>query len=182
MASDIFDNAIICSKCGKKMQKVMINKNGFNLRAVRCELCKEIIFHPVDKQEYDNFIRLKEKEFNVKMRMVGNSYAVSIPREIVDFMKEQEQMMNNMVRLSFQDAGRLSLMFNNGCENACENQGDNVNNAHARVVTSKEIHIVKNGKPVLHARKFADSAHPERNQTKVFKAKENKIEEDLEED
>ena len=43
--------------------------------------------------------------------MVGNSYAVSIPKEIVDFIKEQEKIMNDMVRLCFEDFGRLSLNF-----------------------------------------------------------------------
>jgi hypothetical protein len=58
---------------------------------------------------------LRKKEFNVKMRFVGNSYAVSIPREIVDFMKEQEKIMDEMVRLSFEEFGRISLVF--GCNN-----------------------------------------------------------------
>jgi hypothetical protein len=45
------------------------------------------------------------------MRLVGNSYAVSIPKEIVSFMKEQEKIMNDMVRLCFEDIGKLSLNF-----------------------------------------------------------------------
>ena len=31
------------------------------------------------------------------MRLVGNSYAVSIPREIVNFMNQQEKMMDEML-------------------------------------------------------------------------------------
>jgi hypothetical protein len=92
------------------------------------------------------------------MRMVGNSYAVSIPREIVDFMKEQEKIMNHMVRLSFEEAGRISLMFNSPEE--------------GRVISSKEVRIVKNGKPVLHTKKVFDSAHPERSKTQIIKSKE----------
>ena len=45
------------------------------------------------------------------MRLVGNSYAVSIPKEIVLFMREQEKIMNNMVRLCLDDIGRLSVDF-----------------------------------------------------------------------
>ncbi len=45
------------------------------------------------------------------MRLVGNSYAVSIPKEIVSFMREQEKIMNDMVRLCFEDMGKLSLNF-----------------------------------------------------------------------
>jgi len=178
--TDIFDNPILCKNCNKPMKPALVSKNGFNLRALRCEKCGELVLHPVDKQEYDNFMELKRKEFNVKMRMVGNSYAVSIPREIVDFMHEQENMMNNMVKLCFEEAGRISLMFNNDESNNCQNTNNsNHPNANSRIVSAKEVQIVKNGKPILHARKVFDSAHPERNQTKVFKA--NKINNNSEE-
>jgi len=139
------------------MKTELISKNGFNLRVKKCVKCGEILVHPADKLEYENFMRLKQKEFNVKMRMVGNSYAVSIPREIVDFMKEQERMIDNMVRMSFEEAGRLKLMFNTP---ECEN---------SRVIKSREVKIVKNNKPILHARQFSDSAHPERNKSQVIK-------------
>ena len=153
---DIFDNIILCSKCNKKMQPRLLSKNGFNLRTVKCESCGKSIVHPEDKKEYEEFIRLKQKEYNVKMRMVGNSYAVSIPREIVDFMQEQESMMDNMVKLVFQEAGKISLNFDSN---------------NSRVVSSEEVHVVKNGKPVYHIKKISDSANPEKNKTKIFKAK-----------
>jgi hypothetical protein len=111
MTSDIFDNTILCRKCGTKMQKVQIAKNNFLFRAVICNKCGEKIIHPADQQEYEKFVNLKNKEFHVKMRLVGNSYAVSIPKEIVSFMREQEKMMNDMVRLCFEDMGKLSLNF-----------------------------------------------------------------------
>ena len=170
---DIFDNAILCKKCNVVMNPILVSKNGFNLRAVKCAKCSSIVVHPDDKHEYDNFMRLKNKEFEVKMRMVGNSYAVSIPREIVDFMREQEKMINDMVRLNFEEAGRLSLMFNTPEIN------ENEKNIRSRVIKAKEVKIVKNNKPVLHAKQFYDSAHPERNQTKIVKA--NKSKEDGEE-
>ena len=110
--ADIFDNTILCKKCDSKMQKGSIVKGGFIFRALICPKCNEKIIHPLDQQEYDKFINLKNKEFHVKMRLVGNSYAVSIPKEIVSFMKEQEKIMNDMVRLCFEDFGKLSLDFN----------------------------------------------------------------------
>lgn len=153
---DIFDNTILCSKCDKKMVQKLLTKNGFNLRTVKCEHCGNSIIHPEDKQEYEEFVRLKQKEFNVKMRMVGNSYAVSIPREIVDFMQEQESMMNNMVKLCFEEAGRIRLDFDN---------------SNSRVVSSEEVKVVKNGKVISHVKKVSDSANPEKNKTKVFEIK-----------
>jgi hypothetical protein len=156
--NDIFDNAILCNNCKKIMKQVLVSKNGFNLRALKCEKCGEIIVHPVDKQEYDNFMRLKNKEFEVKMRLVGNSYAVSIPREIVNFMKEQEKVMNDMVKLCFEDMGRVSLNFNSS------------DSEKTRVIKTKEVRIMKNNQPVLHTKQFFDSANPNKVQTKVFKA------------
>ena len=109
--NDIFDNKILCKKCNREMKKVTFEKNGFRLRAVSCSNCGEKIIHPSDLQEYKDFSSLRNKVFKVKMRIVGNSYAVSIPKEIVNFMKDQEKMMDDMVRLCFNDAKKLSLSF-----------------------------------------------------------------------
>jgi hypothetical protein len=54
------------------------------------------------------------------MRLVGNSYAVSIPKEIVSFMRAQEEIMNDMVRLCFEDLNKLSLSFEKEKENVEE--------------------------------------------------------------
>ncbi len=114
--TDIFDNPILCNKCNSRMKKSNVEKNGFIFRAVVCPKCNEKIIHPVDEQEYNRFINLKNKEFRVKMRLVGNSYAVSIPKEILSFMheqmNEQKRMADDMVRLCFEEMGRLSLNFN----------------------------------------------------------------------
>lgn len=93
------------------MKKAKIVKDNFLFRAMICPKCSLKIIHPVDEQEYNKFINLKNKEFKVKMRLVGNSYAVSIPKEIVLFMREQEKIMDDMVRLCFEDIGKVSLNF-----------------------------------------------------------------------
>ena len=109
---DIFDTTIFCKECNEEMQKTQMKKSGFILRLVVCPDCNEKIVHPLDEQEYNKFINLKNKEFRVKMRLVGNSYAVSIPKEIVSFIRSQERMVDDMVKLCFEDFGRLSLSFN----------------------------------------------------------------------
>lgn len=148
------------------MKPVLISKNGFNLRVMKCEKCNETIVHPADKQEYEEFIRLKNKEYEVKMRMVGNSYAVSIPREIVSFMQDQESMINNVVKLCFSEPGKISMLFNT--PEANEN---------ARTVSSKEVKIMKNGK-VFHVKQIIDSANPQNNKKVILRndLKENKEE------
>jgi len=108
---DIFDNKILCRKCGSKMKKIQLVKDGFLLRAMGCPKCNEKLVHPLDENKYNKFINLKNKEFKVKMRLVGNSYTVSIPKEIVSFMNQQKQIMNDMVKLCFEEMDRLSLNF-----------------------------------------------------------------------
>ena len=109
--TDIFNNKILCGKCDVQMMPFNISKNGFVLRAVECPRCHARIVHPKDEQEYNDFIELKKKQFNVKMRYVGNSYAVSIPKEIVNFMHDQEKMVDDMVKLCFEEFGLISLNF-----------------------------------------------------------------------
>ena len=160
MAHDIFDNTILCKDCNRKMEKSNISRNGYILRSLVCGKCNEKIIHPKDEENYNKFINLRNKEFNVKMRMVGNSYAVSIPKEIVSFMNNQKKIMDDMVRLCFEEAGKLSLNFQNSEDKS------------ARIVKAREIHVVKNGKPVFHSKQFYDSAHPERNANKIKKFEE----------
>ena len=109
--SDLFNNTILCGKCNLKMKPIEFEKNGFVLRAVQCEKCGDKIIHPKDEEEFKRFSELRSKQFHVKMRIVGNSYAVSIPKEIVDFIKQQERIMDDMVRLCFNDARKLSMTF-----------------------------------------------------------------------
>lgn len=125
---DIFNHRILCQKCDAEMHKGEIIKNGFRLRTLVCPHGHDRLIHPTDEEEYRKFKTLRGKEFKVKMRIVGNSYAVSIPKEIVSFMREldqrnlacskirnieheQEKMMDDMVRLCFEDVKRLSLNF-----------------------------------------------------------------------
>jgi len=108
---DIFEQKVLCSNCDRVMNRVDIVKNGFTLRVLQCAKCGQKVAHPADMQEYNNFMSLKNKVFKVKMRIVGNSYAVSIPKEIVNFMREQDRIMDDMVRLCFNEAKKLSLIF-----------------------------------------------------------------------
>jgi hypothetical protein len=122
---DIFDEVIMCNKCKKRMTPIHVVKNGFKIRTLECSHCGKRIYHPTDVEEYKRFTQLKQRPFAVKLRIVGNSYTVSIPREIINFMGEQdlhttmkEQMKrmdelgNKMIRMMLEESGKLSLFFN----------------------------------------------------------------------
>ena len=71
---DIFDNKILCKNCEKVMKPILISKNGFNLRAMKCEKCSEVLVHPTDKQEYENFMQLKN--IKKKIRKIGKTMII----------------------------------------------------------------------------------------------------------
>jgi uncharacterized paraquat-inducible protein A len=110
--SDIFNETISCKDCDVKMNHIIVNKQGLELRAIECPSCNKKIIHPADLNSVENFKNLKGKTYNVKLRVIGNSHAISIPKEIVDFVKHQEKIMDDMVRLCFEDMDKLSLRFN----------------------------------------------------------------------
>jgi transcription elongation factor Elf1 len=112
---DIFDAKISCKKCDEEMKPILLVKQGFKVRAVRCDKCGEKIVHPADLHHLQHYNDLKRKTYNVKLRVVGNSHAVSIPKEIVDFINDthrgMSKQMDDMVKLCFEDFGKLSLRF-----------------------------------------------------------------------
>jgi len=124
MALDLFEHTVLCNKCNKKMKKVMVERNGLRLRTLECPECGQRTYHPADIEEYNKFNELKNQNFKVKLRQVGNSYAVSIPHEIVDFFREAEEegnelqhiheKMERMVTLALEQANKLSLSFSEG--------------------------------------------------------------------
>ena len=113
--TDIFDATIMCKNCNREMKQTVVHKEGCELRAVQCPLCGDKIIHPADLNSLRDFDNLKGKTFSVKLRVVGNSHAISIPKEILDFMQEQQRKMSrhmdNMVRLCFEDFDTLRVRF-----------------------------------------------------------------------
>ncbi len=113
--TDIFDTTILCKHCNQKMEPTIAERDGLELRAVQCPECQDIIIHPADLNSSEQFKDLRGKTFMVKLRMVGNSHAISIPKEIVDFVNDQHRAvrrdMDDMVRLCFEDFDTLRVRF-----------------------------------------------------------------------
>jgi ribosomal protein L37AE/L43A len=127
---DIFENAIVCEDCDRKTERGAIQKAGFQLRFWKCASCGKIWYHPADLKDYEDFNKLRRREFAVKLRMVGNSWAISIPREIINFqdaaeraveshfasMRQMSERMNKMVRLCLEGPGKIGLFFGEQAE------------------------------------------------------------------
>ena len=113
--TDIFDTKVTCKRCNREMERTLVQRDGLELRAVKCPQCRDIIIHPADLNGIEHFKDLKDKEFNVKLRMVGNSHTISIPKEIIDFIsernREMKRQMDDMVKLCFDDFDTLKVSF-----------------------------------------------------------------------
>ena len=112
--TDIFDTTIMCDECHQETSKKTVAREGFPIRTAECPSCQKQWPHPLDLQDYENFKRLKQKQFEVKLRLVGNSYTVSIPREIIEFEEEWRKEMENMdqmIRMAMEEPHKLTLMF-----------------------------------------------------------------------
>ena len=108
---DLFNHQILCNECNVQTSNSSIIRNGFKLRVKKCPKCNKTIYHPLDLQEYENFNKLKNKQFQVKLRFVGNSYTVSIPKEIIDFQEEFHEEMVRLINMSLEEPEKLSLFF-----------------------------------------------------------------------
>ena len=111
---DIFEADILCPKCKTKANKKIMLKEGYRIRFFDCPNCSEKIYHPLDLKEYKDFQKLKSREFQVKLRMVGNSFSVTIPREIIDFeekFQSVEEEVDKIMRLTLEEPGKINLYF-----------------------------------------------------------------------
>ncbi len=108
---DLFNQRILCSTCNTQMQKGTAQKDGYTLRALHCQNCNKKVFHPGDLEELKQFQKIRDKEFRVKLRMVGNSYTISIPKEIIHFQEETQKEMEETIRMCLEEPEKLSIFF-----------------------------------------------------------------------
>ena len=100
---DLFNQTILCKHCNKEMQKGKAQKEGYTIRALQCTSCNKRIYHPADLEELKQFQKLKNKEFKVKLRLVGNSYIVSIPREIIQYQEDLQNDTTEIIRMYLEE-------------------------------------------------------------------------------
>ena len=109
--SSIFDQIVLCRDCKKVMQLRTLNKEGFNIRYLVCPKCGKKIMNENDLNAYREFKQLRKKVFAVKLRMVGNSYIISLPKEIIKLLQETKQIHDQMVKIMLEEINKLKLLI-----------------------------------------------------------------------
>ena len=109
--NDIFNTTILCDRCNTKTDKTLVIKDGYKLRSLKCPNCSKIWHHPADLEKLKRFQKLKNKIYRVKLRMVGNSYTISIPKEIINYHEELQKDINTLISLSLEEPEKLSIFF-----------------------------------------------------------------------
>ena len=104
---DVYENDIVCKRCGKKTIKGSIIRDGIAIRTWECGGCGKIWHHPLDTNEYLKFAKLKNKHFKSKLRKVGNSFSATIPNEIIEF--EGIKKEGKIVDLQFESAKKVAI-------------------------------------------------------------------------
>lgn len=107
---DIWEESLVCTKCNKKTEKLVLNRDNFDIRVWKCKDCKKTWPHPLDDKKFSEWKDIKDQEFKVKIREVGNSAVVSIPSEISSF---KELKMGEDAVWKFKSGDELVLKFNN---------------------------------------------------------------------
>lgn len=134
--NDLFDHTVLCQNCQQSMSRKKLLQEGFPLRFWECADCHSKVIHPGDAKDFEEYQRLRNQQFNVKLRMVGNSFCISIPREIIyfhqelqrvqqqahqqiqrEFQQEKSQkkelsaVFQQVVRLHLEEPGKIGLFF-----------------------------------------------------------------------
>ncbi len=104
---DIYENDILCRKCNTKTVKGHIVRDGFKIRTWECQKCGKIWHHPLDANEYLKFNKLKQKNFKVKLRKVGNSFTATIPNEIIEFERIKKE--GELVSIQLEAVNKVSI-------------------------------------------------------------------------
>lgn len=78
------DVRLVCH-CGGKMEKVRTVWRDMPVRGWRCQKCKDEALHPGDAQRALELIRARDRgEFQVKVRQVGRSLVLTVPRRLAE--------------------------------------------------------------------------------------------------
>lgn len=80
-----FEDLKLKCECGGDMEKITTDWKGIEVRGWRCKKCNEEIINPKDAQRALEIERARKKNLlTVKLRRVGKSKVVTIPRPIIE--------------------------------------------------------------------------------------------------
>ena len=71
-------------ECGGMAGKSTVNYKGYEVRGWTCKKCKKEYIHPEDSLKISKLEALKKNGIKVKVRTVGQSLVITLPKELVE--------------------------------------------------------------------------------------------------
>lgn len=83
-----FENLKIKCECGGSMKKIKTTWKGIEVRGWKCSKCSEEVINPADAQKALEIEKARKKNLLVvKLRSVGKSQVITIPKPIIEAEK-----------------------------------------------------------------------------------------------
>ncbi len=73
--------------CGNAAVETHVNIDGFKIKAWKCESCHEEYLDSAEAQFLLLMKKMQKKPHTAKVGVLGDSYIIRIPKEIVDYMQ-----------------------------------------------------------------------------------------------
>lgn len=74
-------------QCGKSTDETHLNIDGFKIKAWKCESCGEEYLDSAEAQFLLMMKKMQKKPHTAKVGVLGDSYIIRIPKEIVEYMQ-----------------------------------------------------------------------------------------------
>lgn len=85
MEKNTLEKAKVKCHCGGDTDRTVITWKNFPVRAWKCKKCDEEILHPLDAQKALELAKaIKNGELTVKVRRVGRSLTMTIPKKLAE--------------------------------------------------------------------------------------------------
>lgn len=100
------EKEIVKCVCGEWTKPKMFRIEGFDVRGSDCPKCQEAYLNSADANIVYKFNQLKNQKLKATVTTTGNSYAIRIPKALVDLFKLKK---GEKINISLKDLHTIQI-------------------------------------------------------------------------